>query len=117
MERLIDDINKKNVIFRNKIYINLFLVVFYMKYMVSIESVFVNCMYIKLKERIREYVKMGIIFVLYIRKMFKSFVDKELSFEDCVLLFSNDRSYFLINRDIRNCVYVVFVKGQYFGLD
>lgn len=91
-----DDINKKNVIFRNRIYINLFLVVFYMKYMVSIESVFVNCMYIKLKERIREYVKMGIIFVIYIRKMFNCFVDKELSFENCVLLFSVVLDYYLM---------------------
>lgn len=106
-----DYINKKNVIFRNRIYINLFLVVFYIKYIVSIESVFVNWMYIRLKERIKEYLKMGIILVLYIRKMLKSFVNKELSVEDCVILFSNDWSYFLINRDIRNCIYVVFLKG------
>lgn len=106
-----DYINKKNVIFRNRIEINLFLVVFYIKYIVSIESVFVNWMYIRLKERIKEYLKMGIILVLYIRKMLKSFVNKELSVEDCVILFSNDWSYFLINRDLRNCIYVVFVKG------
>lgn len=62
-------------------------------------------------ERIKEYLKMGIILVLYIRKMLKSFVNKELSVEECVILFSNDWSYFLINRDIRNCIYVVFVKG------
>lgn len=54
---------------------------------------------------------MGILLVLYIRKMLKSFVNKELSVEDCVILFNNDRSYFLINRDIRNCIYEVFVKG------
>lgn len=117
MERLMDDINKKNATFRNKIYINLALAASHTKHTVSIESAFANRMHIKLKERIREYVKMGITSVPYIRKMLKSFVDKELSSEDCVSPSSNDRSYFPTNRDIRNCVHAALVKGQYSGLD
>lgn len=84
MERLMDDINKKNATFRNRIYINLPLAVSHTKHTVSIESAFANRMHIKLKERIREHVKMGITSVTYIRKMLNRFVDKELSSENCV---------------------------------
>lgn len=118
IERFMDDINKKNTSFSNKIYINLPLAASHMKHTVSIESAFANRMHIKLKERIREHVKMGITFIAYKRKMLNSFVDKELSSEDCVLHvpFSNDRSYFPTNRDKRNCVHAALVKGQYSGL-
>lgn len=84
MERLMDDINKKNATFRNRIYINLPLAASHAKHTVSIESAFANRMHIKLKERIREHVKMGITSVTYIRKMLNRFVDKELSSENCV---------------------------------
>lgn len=112
-----DDINKNNATFRNKIYINLPVAASHTKHTVSIESAFANRMHIKLKERIRVYVKMGITSVPYLRKMLKSFVDKELSSEDCVSPSSNDRSYFPTNRDIRNCVHAALVKGQYSSLD
>uniref|UniRef100_A0A8W8J8V0 Uncharacterized protein n=1 Tax=Magallana gigas TaxID=29159 RepID=A0A8W8J8V0_MAGGI len=49
--------------------------------------------------------------------MLKSFVNKELSAEDCVTPSNNDRSYFPTNRDIRNCIHEALVKGQYSGLD
>lgn len=117
MERLMDYINKKNATFRNRIYINLPLAASHTKHTVSIESAFANRMHIRLKERIKEHLKMGITSVPYIRKMLKSFVNKELSAEDCVTPSSNDRSYFPTNRDIRNCIHAALVKGQYSGLD
>lgn len=111
-----DDINKKNATFRNIIYINLPLAASHTNHTVSIESAFVNRMHIRLKERIKEHVKMGITSVPYIRKMLKSFLNKELS-ADCVTPSSNDRSYFPTNRDIRNCIHAALVKGQNSGLD
>lgn len=112
-----DDINKKYASFRNRIYINLPLAASHTKHTVSIESAFANRMHIILKERIKEHVKMGITSVPYIKKMLKSFVNKELSVEDCVTPSSNDRSYFPTNRDIRNYIHAALVKGQYSSLD
>ncbi|XP_062614804.1 uncharacterized protein LOC134276580 [Saccostrea cucullata] len=117
MDRLENDIQKKNAPFSNKIHLRLPLAASHTKHTVSIESAFANRMHIKLKERIREHVKMGITSVAYIRKMLKSFVEKEMNSEDCVSPSTNDRSYFPTNRDIRNCVHAALVKGQYSGLD
>lgn len=117
MDMLLSDIEGKKVNISSKIHLKLPMGASYTKHTVTMESAFANRMHTRLKERIREHVKMGITSVPYIRKMLKSFVEKEMRSEDCGSPSSNDRSYFPTNRDIRNCVHVALVKGQYSGLD
>ena len=76
-------------------------------------------MHKQLREKIREQVSMGITSVPYLKRVLKSFVEKEMimNYGDCVSPSTHDRRYFPTNKDIRNCIHSALVKGRYSGLD
>ncbi|PIK33999.1 hypothetical protein BSL78_29180 [Apostichopus japonicus] len=84
---------------------------------VSIESGFSKPIDAAVRDKIHEYVSLGITSVPLIKRVLKTFVESELCPANQVKPTSNDRAYFPSCHSIQNHVHHALVAGRFSGLD
>ncbi len=78
---------------------------------------FSNNIHYMVRDKILEYVSLGITSVPFLKKVLKTFVQKELSEMGSVVPHSQDPSYYPSSHVIQNHVHHALVSGKYSGFD
>ncbi|XP_049330199.1 uncharacterized protein LOC111189631 isoform X1 [Astyanax mexicanus] len=84
---------------------------------VSIESAFSRNIHPAVREKIHEYVSLGITTVPFLKKVLKQYVKNELCTADVIPPQVHDQAYYPSNHSIQNHVHLALVAGKYSGLD
>lgn len=117
MDMLHDCIRKGNAKKTKAIHIKMPLQEAHTNHTVSLESGFSRSMHSKLRDLIIQHVQMGVISVPYLRRLLRSYVQKEINDSNIINPCETDRSYFPTTRDIYNSVHAALVTGRYSQFD
>lgn len=117
MDMLHDCIRKGNAKKTKAIHIKMPLQEAHTNHTVSLESGFSRSMHSKLRDLIIQHVQMGVTSVPYLRRLLRSYVQKEINDSNIINPCETDRSYFPTTRDIYNSVHAALVTGRYSQFD